>query len=88
MCLHQTLEDYLAMRRSLGYKLEQRGKHLSDFVRYLERKGSSFITTRDAVAWARLPANATSNTWAARLGMVRVFAKCHRSLQNRPLMVT
>ena len=26
MSLHRTLEDYLTMRRSLGYKLEQTGK--------------------------------------------------------------
>ena len=33
--LTQAAEEYLAMRRSLGYKLEQQGQLLLEFVGYL-----------------------------------------------------
>ena len=33
--LRQALDDYLALRRSLGYKLERAGRLLADFIGHL-----------------------------------------------------
>ena len=42
--LPQILRDYLSLRRSLGLKLEREGRLLPDFVAFLDRSGSPFIT--------------------------------------------
>ncbi len=69
------IEDYLAMRRALGFKLGKEGRLLQDFAAFAESAGTSTVTTDLAVAWAILPQNA-SPVWAAqRLGMVRGFAR-------------
>ena len=70
------LDDYLTVRRALGYKLVDHGIFLPDFVAYLEAAGASTITSELAVAWATQPAKATPVWWGRRLAMVRGFA-CH-----------
>lgn len=73
--LGRHVEDYLAMRRALGFKLEGEGRMLADFARYAEQAGIRTVTAAVAVAWAGRPSNA-SPVWAAkRLGVVRVFAR-------------
>ena len=67
-------EDYLAIRRSLGFKLGTQGRVLLDFVAYLERKGMSTVTTEAAVAWATTPSGASPLWHAMRLGVARRFA--------------
>ena len=72
--LRATLEDYLRLRRALGFKLNNAGRLLGQFVDYLEERGVETISIDDALAWASLPAGA-SNYWRAiRLGAVRGFA--------------
>ena len=73
--LRESLTEYLAMRRALGYKLYKAGKGLTDFVSFLEQRGESYITTRLALEWAQQPTTVQPNGWAKRLGYVRVFAK-------------
>jgi len=41
--LRRAAEDYLAMRRSLGYKLQRQGHLLLDFAGYLERAGATTV---------------------------------------------
>jgi len=73
--LSSHIEDYLAMRRALGFKLKTPGRLLRDFAVFADTAGASTITTDVAVAWAVLPQNA-SPVWAAqRLSMVRGFAR-------------
>jgi integrase/recombinase XerD len=73
--LSSHIEDYLAMRRALGFKLGKEGRLLRDFAAFAEAVGVSTVTTDVAVAWAILPQNA-SPVWAAqRLSMVRGFAR-------------
>ncbi len=81
--IHHALDDYLAARRALGFKLEQPHKLLPSFVDYLVETGNSFITTKAALAWATLPQNAKPRRWAARLVMVRGFAKYMLALDPR-----
>jgi hypothetical protein len=56
--LADRLADYLALRRSLGYKLERAGLLLAQFVTYLDAAEIESFTVADALAWATLPSNA------------------------------
>ncbi len=68
------LEQYLALRRALGFKLEGEGRLLSQFVTYLDGHEARSITTEDAIGWATLPAQASPRWHAKRLSMARRFA--------------
>lgn len=72
--LRQALDDYLTMRRGLGYKLERAEKLLAQFLVYLDEVGAESVTVEDALAWARLPASADPSWWSQRLSVVRGFA--------------
>jgi len=73
--LAAALEDYLALRRSLGYKLERAAEVLADFVAHLDQAGAAHITVELAIGWAMAVANSDSSWPAQRLGMVRCFAR-------------
>ena len=73
--LSDTVEDYLSVRRSLGFKLTVYGRLLGDFVAYVDAAGATTVTTAIAVAWAVQPKNATPRWWAHRLNVVRGFAR-------------
>lgn len=72
--LSKHVEDYLRLRRALGFKLEREGQLLGQFVAYLETVGAATLTSEIAVAWARQPVGVQPNHWAKRLGVVRNFA--------------
>src|SRR2546429_7368784 len=72
--LRDSLEDYLALRRALGFRLKTAGRLLGQFVGYLEDRGAGTITTEDALAWAVLPPAASPAWQAIRLAAVRGFA--------------
>jgi integrase/recombinase XerD len=74
------LEDYLALRRSLGYKLRRPGQMLGGFVSYLEAAGAPTVTIEHALAWATEPAGADPGYWRARLAAARGFARYLASL--------
>ena len=71
--LRQALAGYLAVRRSLGYKLARPEKLLAQFITYLEDAGAATVTTELAVAWATQPGG-DANWHAHRLSVVRGFA--------------
>ena len=50
--LRQALQDYLSMRRDLGFKLRAAGKRLYDFVGFMEQHHAPYIT--QALALARI----------------------------------
>ena len=72
--LRDALEDYLRLRRALGFKLQNAGRLLGQFVDYLEARGIDTITTDEALTWASLPDNASTHWRAIRLSVVRGFA--------------
>jgi integrase len=76
--LRQAAQEYLTMRRSLGYKLQGAGKRLLDFITFMEQHRASYITQSLALAWAKQPSDVPSCEWARRLSCVRSFAR-HRS---------
>lgn len=71
--LRRQLEDYLGLRRALGYRLERPEKLLNQFLGHLEAAGQDVVTVEAAVAWAQLPAGGAPNWWGYRLSVVRGF---------------
>jgi len=81
--LEQALNNYLRIRRSLGFRLQQQGGALRNFVAFLRAQGASYITTELALLWATQPANAHPAQWAWRLGRVRRFAIWYSATEPR-----
>lgn len=77
------LEEYLALRRSLGYKLERAGELLVDFVAHLDATSAEYVTVELALHWAMLAPNPDSCWRAQRLGIVRCFARYLHALDER-----
>lgn len=73
--LAMALDEYLALRRSLGYRLQRAGELLADFVGFLEAEGDDHVSIDAAVRWAMLAPNGESRWRAQRLGVVRCFAR-------------
>ena len=68
------VDDYLRLRRALGFKLDRDGQLLSQFAAFLEAADAATITSELAIAWARQPVMALPTQWAKRLSVVRKFA--------------
>jgi integrase/recombinase XerD len=69
------VEDYLALRRSLGFKLAKESRLLPGFAAFAEARGAGTVTVDLALGWALLPAG-VSPVWAAqRLTMIRGLAR-------------
>lgn len=81
--LRCALEEYLAVRRALGFKLRDVARELDRFVAFAEREGAAFITTEMALRWAQQSSRVHPATWSARLGMVRRFARYHAATDQR-----
>jgi integrase len=73
--IRQAIDDYLTVRRALGYKLEDHQWLLAGFASFLEAAGASTVTTSLALAWATLPENTLPSWHAARLRVVCGFAR-------------
>jgi integrase/recombinase XerD len=73
--LRQAINDYIALRRSLGFKLRETADDLRNFAAFLEQKGVPYVTTELAMEWAMQPADHKPSDWAQRLSSVRVFAR-------------
>lgn len=78
--VRHAIDDYLRLRRALGFKLRQHETALRDFARYLDRQGGPGMTTELAVAWATAPEHAHPYTWKRRLSIIRGFARYLQSL--------
>lgn len=76
-------QDYLALRRALGFKLRHETWFLPAFVAFLKAHGSTVITAKLAVQWATQPLDTTSGWWAHRLSAVRGFALHRRATDPR-----
>ena len=62
--LTQALEDYLEIRRALGFDLRDAERCLRGFLAFMEDEHASHITVDLALRWARRPA-ATGHRRAA-----------------------
>ncbi len=73
--LRRHAEDYLKLRRSLGFTLTLHGRLLPQFVDCLDAAGATRVTTELAISFAQLPQGVQPVQWAHRLSMVRGFAR-------------
>jgi integrase len=73
--LRERAEQYLAMRRALGFKLDSHGSRLMSFVGFCEDRGVTTVTTDLAVDWATSTASDHEAYQARRLDVVRIFAR-------------
>ena len=73
--LRERLDQYLVMRRALGFQLAEVERQVGLFLTWLEAGGhTQTFTIDDAVTWARLNPDAQPSWWATRLSLVRLFA--------------
>lgn len=81
--LNRYLQEYLTLRRRLGFKLCDAGCELHKFVRFAQQANASFITTKLALAWATQPTGCQPAYWTTRLSMVRRFAEYVSAVEPR-----
>lgn len=72
--LRAHVDDYLRLRRALGFKLKEDGHLLGQLIAHAEAAGATTVTTELAIGWARLPEGVHPNQWAKRLRIARGFA--------------
>jgi len=72
--LQAHVDDYLRLRRALGFKLKEEERLLGQLVGYLEDAGATTVTSDLAIGWARLPVGVHPNHWSKRLRVARGFA--------------
>ena len=72
--LREAMEQYLSLRRSLGFELINVESTLRSFVAFAEREAFSHITTDLALRWVNLSTAKEPSTLAGRLNVVRRFA--------------
>ena len=73
--LREHANDYLTIRRAVGFKLARTELPLNDFIDYVQDHDIDVVTNAMSFAWASLPANPWSSWHAHRLSVVRVFAR-------------
>jgi integrase len=69
------VEEYLAQRRAMGFKLARHEGLLADFARFSAERGEVKVTIQTALTWAALPSDTTLVWVAQRLSIVRGFAR-------------
>lgn len=69
------LNEYLTLRRGLGFKLGGHESALRKFVVFLQARAAEFVTTPLALEWAQQPQQTSQAHRAHRLGMARDFAR-------------
>jgi hypothetical protein len=79
--LRQAIQEYLSMRRALGFKLHKAGKGLLDFAAFMEQRRAPYITQALALAWAQQPRNVQPAHWGTTTELRAGF--CVSSQYNR-----
>ena len=72
--LREAMEQYLSLRRSLGFELINAESTLRSFVAFAEREAASHVTTDLALRWMKLSTAKEPATLAGRFNIVRRFA--------------
>jgi len=73
--LRSAAEEYLSIRRAVGFKLARTEGLLLGFVAFAEAEGATSLSTDLALRWATLPREASPGWWNSRLSVVRCFAR-------------
>lgn len=72
--LRSAVNDYLAVRRQLGFELKQAGQELEHYLDFMDRAGAQHVSSELALRWAT-SVSAHPYRWRRRLGVVRGFAR-------------
>jgi len=80
--LRQVFQDYISMRRGLGYKFIHQEHRLAGFITFMEERDAAVVTTKLALEWAMQPPERHAS-WAMRLADVRGFTRHLLSLEPR-----
>lgn len=80
--LRQDVEDYLATRRAMGFKVEGLSKLLRNFVSFCEARGALRVQDEIVLQWASTPIKVpvSDALFARRMDAVRVFARFQHAL--------
>jgi integrase/recombinase XerD len=78
--LAEHAQNYLQVRRALGFKLVGEGRLLAEFVAFADAAGQRTVTTSIALEWARRPTSGGPNYLSRRLRAVRGFARYLKAL--------
>ena len=81
--LRHAVDEYLALRQALGFRLCRPAALLTQSAAFLEQEGAPYITRELALRWAQQPIHAQPAHWATRLGIVRRFAQFWRASDPR-----
>lgn len=83
IALTDAIDDYLRVRRALGFQLAREGRLLPDFAAFVAQQGGTYLTAALALRWVMQPTGASPRWWATRLGAVRGLAQYVRALDPR-----
>lgn len=78
-----TVEEYLTLRRSVGYKLKETEAMLTEFAQFLAERRARFLTTALALEWATQIQGVSTTHRARRLGVIRRFAEFRKITDPR-----
>lgn len=81
--LTKRIDDYIGIRRSLGYDLSGTEKVLRRFAAFADQQEEDRITVDLILRWKAVYGTASNDTWSVRLRMVRIFAIWLRDLDAR-----
>lgn len=81
--LRRAVEEYLALRRSLGFDLREVALWLRGFTTFADHEGATHVTVDVALRWATQSKAKESVTRAARLRAVRGFARWRHATDPR-----
>lgn len=74
--LTEEINRYIALRRSLGFKLKETAKNLASFGRFADAKGERHVRTATAVAWAE-QASTPDTRYRRITDVIRLVAFLH-----------
>lgn len=77
--LQQRADDYLALRRALGYRLSAHEKVLADYVSFAAARDVHTVTVSMTATWAECRPGLSPSAVARRASMVRLFAEYLRA---------
>lgn len=73
--LERAVKEYINYRCSLGFTLRKDKLILNSFVKYLKMKKARFVTTKHAIAFAKLNPRTSPVNWAIRLATIKRFTE-------------
>jgi integrase/recombinase XerD len=81
--VHEGVNEYLAFRCRLGFKLLETKHILAEFATYMERHKAPYVTSKLALGFAKLNPKGSPARWAVRLAIIRRFCEYWKAIDSR-----